>query len=711
MQQIYSARSKLEAERLRVFLVEHALRADIQEAIHAPDPCGETDLATYAIWVTDDEAVAARGLIGQFQSLNDSTEESKTVDGEQGVGDQTSLTSFLKSFPWLTLAFCIACAIVSFGLWREPDPNSDVAQARWGWRDGLDISDGAYWAVITSAMLHPTASHLVWNLAGILCLGTGIERGYGRMCLAGLLLSGALIGKSAELAERGLQGCGASGILYALLGFTLAALVRRRLLPGWLLLVLSVWLLYGAAFDAAAYLVHRFTEEPLGDTAVEAHLASLLFGILVAIACVICWRPWLTRTVLVIILLAALLPLRGSPWLPNWLISRADRDFRKGDVAAALDAYSRAIAGSRHPATAYVQRGFVLQSEARFEEALSDFAAAIANDPKVFYARAARALVLEFNSDLDGAWREANEEVGEAGGSSFAYQIRASIAFSRNDRDAAWHDFERALQLESDSAITWSMRSERRLDQCRFDSAQADVNHALWLDPRDGTALLVSGTIHSQIAQFDKARTEIHRAFEQLQPEQKKRPRDISLHCSLASGNLTLFECDPVPELLQETERLLDAALPLAPQYWIVHELRGDLELKRKDFSLAEKNLSRALELNPDSAWALCLRGLARHEIGRHEDAFRDVDRALVLNPRFSYAFRSRAVLRRSRGDHAGAIFDLSQSLELNARFAEAYLLRGQSRLAIGEENAARKDFAAAVELDPRLEAQAYLNR
>ncbi len=704
MRSTYTARNKLDAHRLVNFLAQREIAAETREAQATSSATAtQPDAIEYTVWVADESAVVAGKLLKEFRALfENASEDAEAADEEPKAAIHRDGEPVVR-VPWLTGIFCVACTIASIGVWQEADPGSNEALSKWGWRDALEVSEGSYWAVLSSPLLHPSAEHLAMNLAGILLLGTGIERAYGRGCWLALLFSGIIASTGAELAASGQLGVGASGVLFTFLGFTLMASCCKRILPAWLLALLSFWLLYVGVLDLAETLDRHLSGRRLGTTSVHAHLAGLAWGVGFALAFAVSWRPRLTRTAAVMVLLASLVPLHGAPWTSGWLEARGERAFRAGNIAGAIDCYSQAIAHSRMPAEALAGRGAVFLFDARPEEALADFDAALGHDARTPHAHAYRGMVLELHSDLDGALAEADLEVRSANDPAFAYSYRGAVQLARGELDAAVADFSAAVDLEPRVEAHWVSRGLARLEQGRYSAALEDVEHALWLAPRDGHALLVHALILDDLSRKSEARTKAELAYATLSAELRWQPRNIWLLCSVADAQHVLFELGSSPDCLDEALRTVEKCLDIAPDYWYARQVRGGVELKRKNFAQAVQDLSRALELNPRDAWSACLRGLARHGLGDLDNPLVDLDRSLELNPRSAFFYRSRAVVRHARGEHAAAVDDLNRALELNPRFADAWQLRGEARLALGDVDAGRADLKRAVDLDPGL--------
>lgn len=76
-----------------------------------------------------------------------------------------------------------------------------------------------WWRVVTPALIHFSALHLVFNVLWWWTLGSRIERIFGSSMLLLLFFSSAVISNLAQLVMSGPQFGGLSGVVYAVLGF------------------------------------------------------------------------------------------------------------------------------------------------------------------------------------------------------------------------------------------------------------------------------------------------------------------------------------------------------------------------------------------------------------------------------------------------------------------------------------------------------------
>ena len=118
---------------------------------------------------------------------------------------------------------------------------------------------------------------------------------------------------------------------------------------------------------------------------------------------------------------------------------------------------------------------------------------------------------------------------------------------------------------------------------------------------------------------------------------------------------------------------------------------------------------SEAIRLQPDFAEAYAFRGHAR-ESEDASGALEDMTRAIELEPESANRYNSRGEYLDHLGDYAGAIRDLDEAIRLDPGFAIAYNNRGDAHSGNRDSDAALRDFTRAIELAPDL-FLFYLNR
>lgn len=213
------------------------------------------------------------------------------------------------TFPILTLLACLACVVLFLintrflrGPALSPPIGSEPAEAIW---------DGAYWALITTTFVHLEPLHLVFNLCWLGILGVAFEQEYGPLRWLAFVAVAAFVSSGSQLLF-GETGIGMSGVIYALFGFEWVARSQsprfQAVLAESTIQMFVVWL----------FLCVPATLLGVLKIANGAHFGGVLFGLTAAAVFVRRWRLYLSVPALVLLVLAAALPLFWCPWLPEW---------------------------------------------------------------------------------------------------------------------------------------------------------------------------------------------------------------------------------------------------------------------------------------------------------------------------------------------------------------------------------------------------------
>jgi tetratricopeptide (TPR) repeat protein len=122
--------------------------------------------------------------------------------------------------------------------------------------------------------------------------------------------------------------------------------------------------------------------------------------------------------------------------------------------------------------------------------------------------------------------------------------------------------------------------------------------------------------------------------------------------------------------------------------------------LSRYDDALADFN--RAIELDPEDAWAISLRGAIYHDLGHYDEAFADASRAVELRPKSAQYITSRGEVRMHLDQYDDALADFSRAIELNPKYARAFAHRGDLHKYLRHYEESLADYNRAIELAPK---------
>ncbi len=250
-----------------------------------------------------------------------------TPHGEAQGGQPIHLST-----PVVTVAAIVAASVVFLGLAQLGPEHTIAEMKRWGYVPSADLWRGQWWGLVTSAFVHLELWHVFFNLYWVWLLGAPLERAVGRLPMLGLIVGGAAVSSSVQVAFAGSTGIGLSGVVYALFGFIWW--VRRK--HGHFIQVIDdrtikyffIWLLVCVVI----------TELGMMNIGNAAHASGLLFGLAAAECFVVRKRSWPALGAFSLFFLICLVPMVWSPWLIQWQVTKA---------IDAIEAVSRSVAGFR----------------------------------------------------------------------------------------------------------------------------------------------------------------------------------------------------------------------------------------------------------------------------------------------------------------------------------------------------------------------------
>ena len=101
--------------------------------------------------------------------------------------------------------------------------------------------------------------------------------------------------------------------------------------------------------------------------------------------------------------------------------------------------------------------------------------------------------------------------------------------------------------------------------------------------------------------------------------------------------------------------------------------------------------------------------GVEKGKRGDFKGAIADFTRAIDIDPQYAYAYFNRGTAKRKSGDSQGAIADFNKAIEINPQHALAFANRGDSKKRLGNEKDACTDYKKSASLGYQGAAQ-WLN-
>ena len=211
----------------------------------------------------------------------------------------------------------------------DPDPDLATRLSAWGYASADDIwRNRQIWSVVGNTVVHFSLTHLAGNVFWLWILSSCFERHFGLRCWLCFYAGACLVSMAGSLVCHHKAGVGASGVLYAFVGFawisrrrvTTFARTMTRPVSGFLLLtVVCQWL------DGI------FSGNAVND---GEHFACLAYGALAGGTLVLS-RPIAAAAPLGAGLLFCATLLFWCPWSTEWTESRARAAYDAGRLEEA----------------------------------------------------------------------------------------------------------------------------------------------------------------------------------------------------------------------------------------------------------------------------------------------------------------------------------------------------------------------------------------
>jgi tetratricopeptide (TPR) repeat protein len=409
-------------------------------------------------------------------------------------------------------------------------------------------------------------------------------------------------------------------------------------------------------------------------------------------------------------------------------------DRAAADPDAAIPACTQLI---EHPpegtnvAAAYNNRGVAKFGKGYLDDAITDFASALNQNPKFVDAFKNRGLAYKMQGASDKAIDDFNKAIRLTGNSPELYNLRGAALLDKQEFNRAIADFEKAISLNQKYrnafvnrglAFTFTRQLSRaiadfdmvvrlsprdplgylnraiaRMDMGNFTGAIADYDEAIRLDPntsgpytRRGEAWRLQGNLHRSLDDHNKAI-----ALNPIDPE------------AYNNRALTFKDLGKLAEAIADC----DQAIVLNKNSDFAYATRGLILQLQGNLWRSLTDLNKAVELKPNSPIALTFRGDTLRESGNISGAMEDFNKAILILPDFVAAFTGRGLTYEKKGEvaNAKADYEKAQSLsaEVDAGLARPAKAKARERLAALAEAARAKEAAERAEQEARAKATA----
>ena len=131
---------------------------------------------------------------------------------------------------------------------------------------------------------------------------------------------------------------------------------------------------------------------------------------------------------------------------------------------------------------------------------------------------------------------------------------------------------------------------------------------------------------------------------------------------------------------------------------------------KLKDYNHAIAYYDKAIEIDPQYAFAYNNKGVALSNLGRNEEAIASYDKAIELDPQNAEAYNNKGIILSNLGKREEAIECFDKALYIDPQNTLAYYNKGNTLSALGKREEAIECFDKAIEIHPQ-NTLAYLSK
>lgn len=262
-----------------------------------------------------------------------------------------------------------------------------------------------------------------------------------------------------------------------------------------------------------------------------------------------------------------------------------DEALQAGDLDAAVQAYTEAIAADANAVGPYNNRGVAYHRLGQYDKALADFDKAVSLAPSDARPYSNRGWVWRSKGDLSKARKDLDEAVKLDPKYSGALYRRGMVRWGQKDLAGAEADLKATVEMSPKSSMAWSALAEVRVAAGQADAAIEAANSGLKDNAGNASLLNARGLAWYAKKDFAKATADFSAAIK-ADPDHRN-----------ARFNRALICCEE--KKWAEAIADLDEAIRIAPK-------------------------------NPDS-WKL--RGFAKFASGKGDDSVPDYKKALEVAP------------------------------------------------------------------------------
>jgi len=233
-----------------------------------------------------------------------------------------------------------------------------------------------------------------------------------------------------------------------------------------------------------------------------------------------------------------------------------------------------------------------------------------------------------------------------------AYNARGMSRLLAGRIDAALADFNESIAYGPDHPDAFNNRAIAYLQRRDLDPVLRDADRQIQIDPGHKNAYNTRGLYHLNRQDYPRAEADFRLAIE----------KDRNSVLAWNNLGLTLIYLGQVADAVDA----FDQGLRLDSDYRNARGNRSRAHALNKDFDASLADAEEMLRRDPNDAWGVHRRGVARAGLNDLAAALADLDRAIALDEKSAFAYRDRSRLHARMGKQDLADADAKKASELD---------------------------------------------
>jgi tetratricopeptide (TPR) repeat protein len=334
---------------------------------------------------------------------------------------------------------------------------------------------------------------------------------------------------------------------------------------------------------------------------------------------------------------------------------------RKYDDAAPL--YTTALSeylAKENRAMAFGNRGWSYANTFRESEALRDYDAALALNPRLPYVVFDRGLTLHRRGQFDRALADYSHALDLESNLLDAYCGRAVILAHLGRWNEAISDMSEAIRCDPDNPEWFARRGDCFLGGGNLDSALASFESALRLDPENEGGHRGRAEVFARRHDEERGLAEVNEAL---------RAKPDSTRLLYARASIWLDRYQPA-KALEDLDRVIERGRANA----LAYARRAFTEAWLKQYDAALRDVIEAIRRDRYLSLAHYARGYAYEKQRKYKEAVAEYDRAIQCDSENVGAVTRRALTKARSGDYESGSKALQQAVKTFPGLVQSHL-------------------------------------